>query len=138
MEGMVKIIMDTKKPITGKNILVVEDIIDSGNSQFLLMACLLVHVLGLTMKYLLEILRTRNPKSLETAVLLVKPGAKYPIVPKYFGWEVQRDQFIVGYGLDYAGMSLSQDILTFHSHSVGNYRCLSYVGILKEEVYRKK
>jgi len=53
--------------------------------------------------------------------MLRKTGAIYNVDPKYCGWEVDREHFIVGYGLDYAG----------------KYRCLNYVGILKEEIYKK-
>lgn len=103
--GAVKIIMDTKKPIVGKNVLVVEDVIDS----------------GLTLKYLLDILSQRNLLSLNCAVLLRKTGATHVVPVKYLGWEIPREAFVVGYGLDYAGQ----------------HRCLPYVGELKPEVYTK-
>eukprot|EP01126_Amoeba_proteus_P052916 TRINITY_DN642_c0_g1_i2.p1 TRINITY_DN642_c0_g1~~TRINITY_DN642_c0_g1_i2.p1 ORF type:complete len:187 (+),score=27.77 TRINITY_DN642_c0_g1_i2:59-619(+) len=84
--GAVKIIMDTKKPILGKHILVVEDIIDS----------------GLTLKYLLGVLEKREPASLECCVLLQKAGSQYTVNPKYVGWECPKEAFVVGYGLDFA------------------------------------
>uniref|UniRef100_A0A6B2LLP0 Hypoxanthine phosphoribosyltransferase n=1 Tax=Arcella intermedia TaxID=1963864 RepID=A0A6B2LLP0_9EUKA len=103
--GVVKVLLDCKHSIRGKHVLVVEDIIDS----------------GLTLKYLLELLKSRNPASLEICVLMRKKP-EIAVDVKYLGFEVDKSAFVVGYGLDYAGM----------------YRCLPYVGILKPEVYRKK
>ncbi len=58
---------------------------------------------GLTLSYLLEILRARNPKSLKTACLLSKPSRRQIDVPvEYIGFEIE-DKFVVGYGLDHAG-----------------------------------
>jgi len=104
--GIVKVVMDTKKSIEEKHVLIVEDIVDS----------------GLTLKYLLEMLENRRPKSLHCAVLLRKSQSKFVVPLKYFGWEVDKKDFIVGYGLDYSGL----------------YRCLNFVGVLKEEIYSKK
>ena len=103
--GVVKILKDLDKDIEGQHILIVEDIVDS----------------GLTLKYLKEILLTRNPASVKICTLLDKPARrKEAIVPDYIGFEVP-DEFIVGYGIDYAE----------------RYRNLPYVGILKREVYEK-
>ncbi|MBS4534696.1 hypoxanthine phosphoribosyltransferase [Clostridium sp. D2Q-14] len=84
--GVVKIIKDLDSSIEGKNILIVEDIVDS----------------GLTLKYLGEILKSRSPKSIEICSLLDKPeGRKVEMNVKYRGFVVP-DVFLVGYGLDYA------------------------------------
>ncbi|MBR1602832.1 MAG: hypoxanthine phosphoribosyltransferase [Synergistaceae bacterium] len=86
--GVVRILHDIKTSIEGKNVLVVEDIIDS----------------GLTLAYLLKLLSSRKPKSLKTCVLLDKPSRrKTEVKVEYKGFEVP-DEFVVGYGLDYAGM----------------------------------
>lgn len=85
--GVVRVTSDLNRPIEGLDVLVVEDIIDT----------------GLTMKYLLENLATRRPASLKLAAFLEKPSraqAKIPI--DYRGFEVE-DQFLVGYGLDVDG-----------------------------------
>lgn len=103
--GVVKILKDLDNSIEGEHVLIVEDIVDS----------------GLTLKYLKEILATRNPASVKVCTLLDKPARrKENIVPDYCGFEVP-DEFIVGYGIDYAE----------------RYRNLPYVGILKREVYEK-
>ena len=86
--GVVRILHDIKTSIEGKNVLVVEDIIDS----------------GLTLAYLLKLLSSRKPSSLKTCVLLDKPSRrKTEVKVDYKGFEVP-DEFVVGYGLDYAGM----------------------------------
>ena len=73
--------------IAGRNVLIVEDIIDS----------------GLTLSYLLKSLRVRRPASLEVAALLVKKGIqRVPLEVKYTGFEIG-PEFVIGYGLDYAG-----------------------------------
>lgn len=103
--GIVKIIKDLDFEIKDKDILIVEDIIDS----------------GVTLKYLMKYLGSRNPRSLEVACLLNKPDRrKEDIDVKYLGFDVP-DYFLVGYGLDYAEI----------------YRNLPYIGILKESVYNK-
>ena len=85
--GVVRILHDIKKSIEGKNVLVVEDIIDS----------------GLTLNYLLKLLQSRKPASLKTCVLLDKPSRrKTEVKVDYVGFEIP-DEFVVGYGLDYAG-----------------------------------
>lgn len=84
--GVVRILKDLDFQIEGKDVLIVEDIIDS----------------GVTLKYLLEYLRARKPNSLEIACLLNKPERrKVDIFSKYIGFDVP-DKFLVGYGLDYA------------------------------------
>jgi hypoxanthine phosphoribosyltransferase len=84
--GVVRITSDLTKPIEGKDVLVVEDIIDT----------------GLTMKYLLENLETRHPRSVKVCALLHKPARqKTPIEIHYLGFTIP-DAFVVGYGLDYA------------------------------------
>ena len=83
--GVVKITKDLDVSIEGKNVLVIEDIIDSGR----------------TLSYLLENLKTRNPKSLRLCTLLDKPERRVVKVDvDYVGFEIP-DEFVVGYGLDY-------------------------------------
>lgn len=103
--GVVKIVKDLDYSIEGKHVLIVEDIIDS----------------GLTLKYLEENFLSRKPASLEICTLLDKPERrKANIAVKYVGFEIP-DEFIVGYGIDYAE----------------KYRNLPYVATLKPEVYTK-
>jgi len=84
--GEVRIMKDLEYSIEGKNILIVEDIVDT----------------GLTLNYICEILWKRNPKTLRIACLLDKPSRRRTnTVPDYIGYSVA-DEFIVGYGLDYA------------------------------------
>lgn len=83
--GQVKIIKDLTEPIEGRDIIVVEDILDS----------------GITLSYLLEVLQARKPASIRLCTLLDKPSRRIrPIVADYVGFEVP-DAFVVGYGLDY-------------------------------------
>lgn len=83
--GVVKITKDLDVSIEGKHVLLVEDIIDSGR----------------TLSYLLENLKTRNPKSLRLCTLLDKPERRVVEVDvDYVGFEIP-DEFVVGYGLDY-------------------------------------
>ena len=101
--GVVRILKDLNKGIEGKHVLIVEDIIDS----------------GLTLSYLIENLKARGPESVEICTILDKPERrKTNINIKYRGFQVP-DEFVVGYGLDYAE----------------KYRNLPYVAVLKEEVY---
>jgi hypoxanthine phosphoribosyltransferase len=82
--GVVRILKDLDAPIEGKDVLIVEDIVDS----------------GLTLNYLLRNLRGRNPRSLEVCALLVKPGRRKIDLPiRYVGFEIP-NRFVVGYGLD--------------------------------------
>ena len=103
--GVVRILKDLDHSIEGKDRIIVEDIIES----------------GVTLDYLLKYLKARKANSIEIVTLLTKPARrKVDINVKYCGFEVP-DEFLVGYGLDYAE----------------KYRNLPYVGILKEEVYKK-
>ncbi|MFA6461123.1 MAG: hypoxanthine phosphoribosyltransferase [Candidatus Woesearchaeota archaeon] len=106
--GSVKTILDLKMDVSGEDILVVEDIVDSGRT--------LSHLIN-------EILKPRNPKSIRLCVLLDKPSRRAPgkelFHADYTGFTID-DHFVVGYGMDY------QEYL----------RNLPYVGILKPEVYR--
>lgn len=103
--GVVQILKDLDSSIEGQDVVVMEDIIDS----------------GLTLNYLMDNLRSRRPKSLRTCVLLDKPSRReLPFTPDYVGFQVP-DEFVIGYGLDYAGL----------------YRNLPYIGVLKPEVYAK-
>ncbi|MBA2443670.1 MAG: hypoxanthine phosphoribosyltransferase [Rubrobacter sp.] len=85
--GVVRIMKDLEEDITGRHVVVVEDIVDS----------------GLTLSYLKRSLLARNPASLEICSLLSKPSRrKVELDVKYLGFEIP-DEFVVGYGLDYAG-----------------------------------
>jgi hypoxanthine phosphoribosyltransferase len=84
--GVVRILKDLDANIEGRNVLVVEDIIDS----------------GLTLSYLMRNLRARNPATLEVCALLTKPDRREIQVPvRYIGFEIP-NRFVVGYGLDFA------------------------------------
>ena len=83
--GAVRIVKDLDEPLEGKNVLIVEDIIDSGN----------------TLHYLVEILYKRQPKSIRICTLLDKPDRRVADVHvDYTGFNIP-DEFVVGYGLDY-------------------------------------
>ena len=104
--GVVKILKDLDRLIQGYHILIVEDILDSGN----------------TLSYLTELLQDRSPASIRIATLLDKPERrKVDIRPDYVGFQIP-DEFVVGYGLDYAEL----------------YRNLPYVGVLAPHVYEAK
>jgi len=82
--GVVKITSDLTRPIEGKHVIIVEDIVDT----------------GLTMRYLLDNLATRHPASVKICALLSKPSRSRTRIPiRYLGFEVP-DRFVVGYGLD--------------------------------------
>jgi hypoxanthine phosphoribosyltransferase len=101
--GVVRILKDLEEDITGRHVLIVEDIIDT----------------GLTLSYLVRSLLARKPASLEICALLSKPSRRRAELDvKYLGFEVP-DEFVVGYGLDYAGA----------------YRNLPDICILKPEVF---
>ncbi len=101
--GVVKILKDLDTDLTGRHVLIVEDIIDS----------------GLTLSWLLENLRSRGAASVEICALLRKPdAAKVEVAVKYLGFDIP-NQFVVGYGLDYAE----------------RYRNLRDVAILAPHVY---
>lgn len=103
--GIVRILKDLDEEIQGKHVLVVEDIIDT----------------GLTLNYLLDNLKSRNPASMRLCTLLNKPDRrKAEVNIDYNGFNIP-DEFVVGYGLDYSE----------------KYRNLPFIGILKPEVYRK-
>jgi hypoxanthine phosphoribosyltransferase len=83
--GVVRILKDLDRPIEGRHVVIVEDIVDS----------------GLTLRYLLGNLRGRNPRSLEVCALLSKQGMQEVEVPvRYVGFEIP-NEFVIGYGLDY-------------------------------------
>ena len=85
--GVVRILKDLEEDITDRHVLIVEDIIDT----------------GLTLSYLLRSLQARKPASLEICALLSKPSRRRADLDvRYLGFEVP-DEFVVGYGLDYAG-----------------------------------
>jgi hypoxanthine phosphoribosyltransferase len=84
--GVVRILKDLDTDITGRDVLVVEDIIDT----------------GLTLSWLMSNLRSRNPASLEIVTLLRKPDSiRIPLDVRYVGFDIP-NEFVVGYGLDYA------------------------------------
>ncbi len=102
--GVVRILKDLGTPIANRHVLLVEDIVDSGR----------------TLRYLVDNLKTRHPASLEICTLLDKREARVvDIETRYIGFTCP-DEFVVGYGLDYAG----------------KYRNLPYIGVLKPEIYR--
>jgi len=85
--GEVRILKDLDIPLQGRDVIIVEDIVDT----------------GLTLNYLHDVLRARDPKSLRTACLLSKPSRRQVnVVVEYIGFEIE-DKFVVGYGLDHAG-----------------------------------
>ena len=101
--GAVKINKDLSEDIENRHVIIVEDILDS----------------GITLSYLMQYLSVRRPASIAIATLLDKPARRQKeVYPKYKGFEVQ-DEFVVGYGLDYAE----------------KYRNLPYIGVLKPEIY---
>ncbi len=101
--GVVRILKDLDGDISGRHVLVVEDVVDS----------------GLTLSWLIENLRSRGPASIEVMTLLRKPeAAKIDVSLRYVGFEIP-NEFVVGYGLDYAQ----------------RYRNLPFVGTLAPHVY---
>lgn len=102
--GVVRIIKDMEENIEGRHLLIVEDIIDTGR----------------TLKHVVDMLKTRDPKSIKVVTLLDKPDrrVKKEIEADFNGFEIP-DEFVVGYGLDFAE----------------KYRNLSFLGILKEKMY---
>jgi hypoxanthine phosphoribosyltransferase len=102
--GVVRILKDLEGPVQNKHVLIVEDIVDS----------------GLTLHYLMDVLRQRKPLSLRVCALLDKLRERVkPVELDYTGFRIP-NQFVVGYGLDYAQ----------------RYRNLPYIGILKPSVYQ--
>ncbi|MCA2215859.1 hypoxanthine phosphoribosyltransferase [Jidongwangia harbinensis] len=103
--GVVRILKDLDRDIAGRHVLVVEDIVDS----------------GLTLSWLMKYLQSRSPASVEVVALLRKPEAVKVTVPvRYVGFDIP-NEFVVGYGLDFAE----------------RYRELPYVGVLKPDVYAR-
>jgi hypoxanthine phosphoribosyltransferase len=101
--GVVRILKDLDRDIAGQHVLIVEDIIDS----------------GLTLSWLLKNLHSRNPASVRVVALLRKPDAiKVEVTVEYVGFDIP-NEFVVGYGLDYAE----------------RYRDLPYIGRLRPSVY---
>jgi hypoxanthine phosphoribosyltransferase len=99
--GEVRMLKDLDSGLQGRHIVIVEDIVDT----------------GLTLIYLQEILRARAPKTLRTACLLSKPSRRQvDVAVEYIGFTID-DQFVVGYGLDYAE----------------KYRNLSHIAVLNDE-----
>jgi hypoxanthine phosphoribosyltransferase len=104
--GVVRVVKDLEIPLTDRHVLFVEDMVDT----------------GLTLNYLLQNLRTRDPASLEVCTLFSKPDHRLMDIPiKYRGFNLP-DRFVVGYGLDCRE----------------RYRNLPFVGILKEGVVLEK
>jgi hypoxanthine phosphoribosyltransferase len=102
--GAVRILKDLNENIEGRSVLIVEDIVDS----------------GLTLKYLLDVLRRRNPKDVKVVALLRKIKADaIEVQTDLVGFEIP-DEFVIGYGLDYAG----------------RYRNLPYIGVLDPREYK--
>jgi hypoxanthine phosphoribosyltransferase len=101
--GVVRILKDLDDSIQGKHVLIVEDIVDT----------------GLTLNYILNLIRSRNPASVRVCALLDKPERRIvPVEIHYLGFTIP-NRFVVGYGLDYAQ----------------KYRNLPYIGILRPEIY---
>ncbi|MCR4397939.1 MAG: hypoxanthine phosphoribosyltransferase [Firmicutes bacterium] len=102
--GVVRITKDLDESVEGRHVLIVEDIVDT----------------GLTLNYLKEVLKARNPASLRVCSLLDKPSRrKVPVTIDYVGFEIP-DAFVVGYGLDFNGL----------------YRHFPFICVLKDEAYR--
>lgn len=102
--GVAKIVKDLDMSVEGYDVLIVEDILDS----------------GITLTYILELLKSRNPSSVKICTLLDKPERhKTPLQADYIG-HIVPDEFVVGFGLDYDE----------------RYRNLPFVGVLKENVYK--
>lgn len=104
--GVVRLLLDLRESVRDKDVLIVEDIVDT----------------GLTLNYLQENLKTRNPRSLEICTVLDKPETReVPVSPKYIGFKIP-NEFVVGYGLDYNEF----------------YRNLPYIGVLKEDAVKRR
>lgn len=103
--GVVRILKDLDIEIEGKHVLIVEDIVDT----------------GLTLNYLVENLQTRKPASIKICCCLDKPERRQaPVKVNYVGFNIP-DEFVIGYGLDYAE----------------EFRNLPFIGVLSKEVYQK-
>jgi len=103
--GVVRILKDLDEEIEGRDVLIVEDIVDT----------------GLTLHYLVENLRSRGPRSLKICCCLDKPTRRTaPVKVDYVGFDIP-DEFVIGYGLDYAE----------------RYRNLPYIGILSKDALKE-
>ncbi|HHY81200.1 MAG TPA: hypoxanthine phosphoribosyltransferase [Clostridiales bacterium] len=103
--GVVRILKDLDEEIEGRDVLIVEDIVDT----------------GLTLNYLVENLLSRKPASLKICCCLDKPSRRLvPVKVDYIGFSIP-DEFVIGYGLDYAE----------------KYRNLPFIGVLSKDVYKK-
>ncbi|MBQ8000242.1 MAG: hypoxanthine phosphoribosyltransferase [Ruminococcus sp.] len=101
--GRVNVVKDISQPLDGKDVLIVEDIIDSGN----------------TLNFITKYFEAKNAASVKICTMLSKPSRRVVDIPvDYVGQEVP-DEFVIGYGLDYAE----------------KYRNLPYIGVLKPSVY---
>ncbi|MCS7263762.1 MAG: hypoxanthine phosphoribosyltransferase [Armatimonadetes bacterium] len=101
--GVVRILKDLDDSIQGRHVLIVEDIVDT----------------GLTLNYILNLIRSRNPASVKVCALLDKPERRIvPVEIHYLGFTIP-NRFVVGYGLDFAQ----------------KYRNLPYIGVLRPEIY---
>lgn len=99
--GEVKLTLDVNEPLEGKHVIVFEDVVDT----------------GLTLSYIMNALRARKPASLKSCALLMKPDSlKTPVDVDYVGFRIG-DEFVVGYGIDYAG----------------KHRGIPYVGYIEHE-----
>lgn len=99
--GEVKVTLDINEPLSGKNVIIVEDIVDS----------------GITLNYLVQTIRSRNPHSIRVCSLLVKPECiKIPVEVDYVGFNIE-NHFVIGYGVDHAE----------------RYRELPYIGYVVKE-----
>lgn len=104
--GVVRLLLDLRHSVSGKDVVIVEDIVDT----------------GLTLKYLLENIKTRGPRSLEICTILDKPSCRrVSMSPKYKGFDIP-NEFVVGYGLDYNEY----------------YRNLPYIGVLNPSAIERR
>ena len=101
--GVVKIVKDLDEPLMGKDVLIVEDIVDTGR----------------TLHYLMKVLNDRQPASMKLCCMLDKPERRIVDVKADYVCFNIPDEFVVGFGLDYAQ----------------KYRNLPYIGVLKKEIY---
>ena len=102
----VELVQDARTSVEGRHVLLLEDIVDTGH----------------TLKFTQELIESRNPASMRTCCLLdKKPRREVEVPVEYVGYTMEEDEFVVGYGLDYAG----------------RYRNLPYIGILHPRMYQK-
>lgn len=104
--GAIELVQDVRTSLQGRHVLIVEDIVDTGH----------------TLKFTHELFAARQPASLRTCCLLDKRPRRQVEVPvEYVGFVMERDEFVVGYGLDYAS----------------RYRNLPYIAVLHPQIYQK-